>query len=71
MTGFFATTGIPRSKAGVKSTSLGIIPLVINERSPVVKSCSVITGGAANGFFRNSLDKIFGGGCSKCAGCAG
>ena len=41
----------PRSKAGVKSTSLGIIPLLRRENMPSAISFSLIGGGSAKGSF--------------------
>lgn len=40
---------LPLSKAGVKSTSLGIIPLFNKLYIPSLTSFSVIGGGSANG----------------------
>ena len=39
----------PRSKAGVKSTSRGIIPLFNKENIPSAMSFSLIGGGSAKG----------------------
>jgi hypothetical protein len=45
----FCSGGIPLSKAGVKSTSLGIMPLLRRLSMPSLISFSVIGGGSANG----------------------
>ena len=48
----------PLSKAGVKSTSLGIIPLLRRLSMPSLISFSVIGGGSANGSSRKFLGRI-------------
>jgi len=47
-----------RSKAGDKSTSLGIIPLLSKDNIPSAISFSVIGGGSAKGSSRNCFGKI-------------
>lgn len=54
-----ATRGaLPLSKAGVKSTSFGITPLLRRLNIPSLISFSVIGGGSANGSSRNAFGKI-------------
>tara|TARA_B110000285_G_scaffold127333_1_gene143465 strand:- start:775 stop:945 length:171 start_codon:yes stop_codon:yes gene_type:complete len=48
----------PLSKAGVRSTSLGIMPLYNKEYIPSLMSDSVIGGGSANGSSLKFFGKI-------------
>ena len=54
---------LPRSKAGDRSTSLGIIPLFKSENIPSWMSFSVIGGGSANGSSLKCLGRILFGPC--------
>ena len=47
----------PRSKAGVRSTSRGIIPLFRRENIPSAMSFSLIGGGSAKGSFLKWLGR--------------
>lgn len=53
-----ASGAFPRSKAGVKSTSLGITPLFNKEYMPSRISFSVMGGGSANGSSLKFFGKI-------------
>jgi len=52
-----AKMGTPRSKAGVRSTSLGTMPLVIRLKMPFLTSLSRI-GATANGLSRICFGNI-------------
>jgi len=49
---------LPRSKAGVKSTSFGITPLLRRLNIPSLISFSVIGGGSAKGSSLNAFGRI-------------
>jgi hypothetical protein len=50
-TALFTKGAFPLSKAGVRSTSRGIIPLFKSENIPSAMSFSLIGGGSAKGSF--------------------
>ena len=55
---FYVKGALPRSKAGVRSTSLGIMPLFKSENIPSAISFSLIGGGSAKGSSLKCLGRI-------------